>query len=292
MAFSEIYPSAPNQRSAPAVRLSTAHRRRWRPAPIAGTLRTMDQPEKRTVLVTGGSRGIGAAIARMFGARGWNAVLTYVSNSAAAQTLVHDLERASARASAYRCDLRVESDITSLFRALDEAGVRVDALINNAGVTGPKTRLEDLAAETLCEIVTVNIVGAILCSREAVRRMSTARGGRGGSIVNISSTATRLGSPNQWIHYAASKGAIDVMTAGLAREVGAEGIRVNAVAPGLTLNDPALKDELMARFETMRHEIPIGRVASADEIAEAVYWLCSDAASYCTGAVLPVAGGR
>jgi NAD(P)-dependent dehydrogenase (short-subunit alcohol dehydrogenase family) len=228
--------------------------------------------EQRSVLVTGGSRGIGAATARMFADRGWRATISYVRDAAAA-------ERTGLPA--YQADVRDEAQVVRLFAAVDA----LDAVVINAGVTGPKTRLAEASAATLREVIDTNLLGALFCAREAVRR-----GVR--SIVLLSSTATRLGSPNQWVHYAASKGALDVLTSGLAREVAGQGIRVNAVAPGLTVSDPAQADAIAARLETMRHEIPMARAGTADEVAEAIFWLCSDAASYVTGVVLPVAGGR
>ncbi|MBI3708700.1 MAG: SDR family oxidoreductase [Proteobacteria bacterium] len=247
---------------------------------------------KRVVIVTGGSRGIGAAVARLFGRRGWHVGLSYTKRDDGARAVAADVEAAGARAHIYRCDVRAEADILTMFAAIDRDFGRLDALVNNAGVTGPRSRLEDLPVEVLREVCETDLMGPILCAREAVRRMSTRRGGNGGAIVNISSTATRLGSPNQWVHYAAVKGAIDVFTAGLAREVGAEGIRVNAVSPGLVLNDPARETEILARLEQMRHEIPLARVGQPAEVAEAVHWLCTESAAYVTGAILPVAGGR
>lgn len=252
----------------------------------------MASESNRLALITGGSRGIGAATARLFGRRGWRVALTYRTGREQAEAVVAEIEASDGAASAHRCDTRDEAEIAVLFAALDGMDEGLGALINNAGVTGHRTRLADLDAETLREVTDVNLVGCILCAREAVRRMSTASGGSGGSIVNLSSTATALGSPNQWVHYAATKGAIDVFTRGLAHEVAEEGIRVNAVSPGLTLTDPAQADAIAARLEELRHEIPMGRAGSADEVAEAIYWLCSDAASYVTGAVLPAAGGR
>ena len=246
----------------------------------------------RTVLVTGGSRGIGAGIARMFGKRGWNVVLTYVSNVTSANAVAKDILAAGSQAHVLKCDTRSETDICSAFAALDALGIRVDALVNNAGTTGPQTRLLDLSEDVLRDVVDTNLIGVILSSREAARRMAKSRGGSGGVIVNISSTGTKLGNPNQWVHYAATKGAIDTLTNGLARELACEGIRVAAVSPGLTLTDPAKEAQVLARLDTMKSEIPMARPGSVDEVAECVYWLCSDAASYCTGIVLPIAGGR
>jgi NAD(P)-dependent dehydrogenase (short-subunit alcohol dehydrogenase family) len=228
--------------------------------------------DQRSVLVTGGSRGIGAATARLFAARGWAVHISYVTDAVAA---------AQTGFPAHRADVRDAAQVVRLF---DAAG-RQDALVINAGITGAKTRLADATESDLRAVVETNLLGALFCAREAVRR-----GVR--SIVLLSSTATRLGSPNQWVHYAATKGAVDTLTAGLAREVAGQGIRVNAVAPGLTLSDPGQAAAIAARLETMRHEIPMARAGTAEEVAEAIFWLCSDAASYVTGVVLPVAGGR
>ena len=234
---------------------------------------------RKTVLITGGGRGIGAATVRLFAAKGWRVAFTWTTRQPAP----------GEGTSAYRCDVRNEADVTALFRQVAADFGRIDALVNNAGITGPRCRIEDVTADLLRDVTATNLIGPILCAREAVRHMAAMGGG---SIVNLSSTATKRGSPDQWVHYAATKGAIDVLTAGLAAEVAAQGIRVNAVAPGLTLSDPADAGRIAARLDTMRGEIPMNRAGTADEVAEAVFWLCSDAASYVTGVVLPVAGGR
>jgi NAD(P)-dependent dehydrogenase (short-subunit alcohol dehydrogenase family) len=234
---------------------------------------------RKTVLITGGNRGIGAATVCLFAARGWRVAFTWVSQAVPAVEGV----------SAYRCDVRNEAEVTGLFRQVAADLGRIDALVNNAGITGPRCRIEDVTADLLRDVTATNLIGPVLCTREAIRHMAPLGGG---SIVNLSSTATKRGSPDQWVHYAATKGAIDVLTVGLAAEVASQGIRVNAVAPGLTLSDPADAERIAARLETMRGEIPMNRAGTADEVAEAVFWLCSDAASYVTGTVLPVAGGR
>jgi NAD(P)-dependent dehydrogenase (short-subunit alcohol dehydrogenase family) len=236
--------------------------------------------ETRTVLVTGGSRGIGAAAVRRFALEDWRVIFTYVSNEDAARAVADETG-----ARAVKGDVGSEADILSLFRVLDDDGIYLDALVNNAGITGPKRRLEDVEWDTVVDVLRVNVAGSVVMCREAVKRMSTANGGRGGAIVNLSSTATLQGSPNQWIDYAAGKGAIDIMTKGLAREVGEEGIRVNAVAPGYTMTEMSIAGQIATRFEQFRHEVPLGRIGS-------VYWLCTDEASFITGCVLPVAGGR
>ena len=245
-----------------------------------------------TALITGACHGIGAGIARRFLGEGWAVWLTYANDKGSCDDLLGSLGAESARVEVRKCDIRREADVLGLFAELDKQPGSLDALVNNAGVTGPKTRLEDASYENISDVLTVNATGTMLMCREAVRRMSTRRGGQGGAIVNISSTGVKLGNPNQWVHYAASKGAVDVFTGGLAREVAEEGIRVNAVSPGLTLRDPAEETQIMARLETMRHEIPMARPGSVEEIAAAVFWLCSEEASYITGAVIPVAGGR
>lgn len=240
-----------------------------------------------TALITGGSRGIGAGIVKLFAARGWRVVFTYAANQTAAEAVAQ-----ATGAKAHACDIRGEAEILALFAELDAAGLKLDALVNNAGITGPKMRLLDAPAALLEDIFAVNCVGTLLMTREAAKRMSLKHGGGGGSVINISSTGTKLGSPGQWVHYAGSKGALDVVTRGLAAELAEDGIRVNAVSPGLILNDPAREAQIQARLEAMRHEIPMGRLGLVEEVAEAVFWLCSDAAAYVTGANLPVAGGR
>jgi NAD(P)-dependent dehydrogenase (short-subunit alcohol dehydrogenase family) len=236
----------------------------------------------KTVLITGGSRGIGEAMVRLFAERGWTVIFTFVSSAAAAHKVATE-----AGARAIRCDSGSEDDILALFEQLDGEGVVIDALINNAGVSGPRRRAVEVTREVLEQVTRINFIGPVLFCREAVKRMSTATGGRGGVIVNLSSTATKKGGAGQWADYAALKGAIDVFTNGLAREVAAEGIRVNAVAPGYVLTDMA------ASFDTaLKTDIPMGRIGEVREIAEGAYWLCTDAAGYVTGTVLNVAGGR
>ena len=246
----------------------------------------------KQVIVTGGSRGIGAGIVRRFLEEGWRVFATYGSDAAAAEAFKASLGAGADRLTMMRCDLRDETEIKGLFAELDGESVTPDALVNNAGITGARTRLEDAPTKTIREVFAVNAIGTILMCREAVRRMSSKRGGRGGAIVNLSSTGTRLGNPNQWVHYAASKGAIDVFTGGLARELAEEGVRVNAVSPGLTLTDASQEKQILERLAGMRHEIPMNRPGTVEEVAAAVYWLCSEEAAYVTGTVLPVAGGR
>ena len=242
----------------------------------------------KTVLITGGSRGIGEAMVRLFAERGWTVIFTFVSNAPAAFAVAKD-----ANAHAMRCDSGREEDILELFAALDKDGIVLDALINNAGVSGPKRRVADVTWATLEEVSRINFMGPVVFCREAAKRMSTARGGKGGAIVNVSSTSTKKGAPGQWADYAALKGAIDVFPNGFAREVAAEGIRVNAVAPGYVLTDMARDGGIAASFDqALKTEIPMGRIGDTRDVAEGAFWLCSDAANYVTGTVLTVAGGR
>ena len=244
------------------------------------------------MLVTGGGRGIGAAIARGAAEEGYAVCVNYLNNKEAADSVADFIINQGGQAVAIQADVAVEQDVIRLFEQLDSALGCITALVNNAGILEKQARVEDLDAARLSRVITTNVIGSFMCSREAVRRMSTRRGGQGGTIVNLSSTGVKLGNPNQWVHYAASKGAVDVFTGGLAREVAEEGIRVNAVSPGLTLRDPAEEAQTLARLETLRHEIPMARPGTVQEIAATVFWLCSAEASYITGAVIPVAGGR
>ena len=244
------------------------------------------------LVVTGASRGIGAAIARLAGTRGYAVVVNYAADARAARAQVDRIVRGGGQAIAVQADVGTETGVLDLFDAVDRWGIALTALINNAGVTGGFARVDDVSAATLERVFAVNAVGSFLCAREAVRRMSTRHGGQGGSIVNISSLAARLGSAGEWVHYAASKGAIDTMTIGLAREVAREGIRVNAVAPGLIETDLHAAAGAPERVHDMASEIPLGRAGTSEEIAEAVLWLLSPAAAYVTCAVLPVGGGR
>lgn len=249
-------------------------------------------PRMGTVVVTGGGRGIGAAVCRRLAAAGRPVAVNYVADASSAEAVVDEIVAAGGRALAVRAEVSDESDVAALFDAAAVALGPVDGLVNNAGITGPYGRLDELDAAALRRVVDVNVVGAVLCAREAVRRMSTRHGGTGGAIVNVTSRAAVLGSPDEWIDYAATKGAVDTLTVGLAREVGREGIRVNAVAPGLIETDVHAAAGQPDRLTRLAPGIPLGRPGQPDEIAEAVHWLLSDAASYVTGAVLPAGGGR
>jgi NAD(P)-dependent dehydrogenase (short-subunit alcohol dehydrogenase family) len=242
------------------------------------------------MLITGAARGIGAAIARA-AAPTYDLVINYVTSADAAQTVAVDARAAGAKVIVHRADVGDESEIVGMFAASDERFGRLDVVVNNAGIAGGYGRLDSVTSPGLAALWAVNITGAFICAREAVLRMSTSRGGRGGSIVNVSSKAAVIGGPNEWIHYAASKGAIDTMTAGLSKEVAAEGIRVNSVRPGLIDSDFHLH-AAPGRLERMAPVIPMQRAGTAAEVAAAVLWLASPQASYVTGAFLDVTGGR
>ncbi len=244
------------------------------------------------LLVTGGGRGIGAATARLAAARGYDIAVNYRRDEDAAAKVVAEVEAQGRRAIAVQGDVTVEADVLRLFETVDSELGLLTGLVNNAGAAGRGSRLEDAEAENIRWIVELNVVGSLLCAREAVRRMSTKRGGKGGAIVNLSSAAATLGSPGEFIWYAASKGAVDTFTKGLAIEVAAEGIRVNAVAPGLIETQIHADSGMPDRVERMAPNIPMQRAGSPEETAECILWLLSDAASYVTGDVVRVAGGR
>ena len=246
---------------------------------------------RKTVLVTGGSRGIGRATAMAAARRGWRVVIGYASNEEAARETVVAVELAGGRALAVKCDVGVEADILALFKAADGFGP-LGALVNNAGIVGPTARVEDFSAARIDRIMRVNVTGSFLCAREAVRRMSTRHGGQGGVIVNLSSVAALLGSANTYVDYAASKGAIDTLTIGLAQEVAAEGIRVAGIRPGLIDTDIHASGGDPDRHHRLAGSVPMRRIGTADEVANAIVWLMSDEASYVTGATLNVSGGR
>jgi NAD(P)-dependent dehydrogenase (short-subunit alcohol dehydrogenase family) len=245
-----------------------------------------------TLLVTGASRGIGAAIAKLAGAHGYRVVVNFVADEAAAGRVVSGIVAAGGQAIAVQGDVSKEADVLRLFQKAERELGTIVGLVNNAAVTGGFARVESVSAEALMEVLSVNVAGAILCAREAVRRMSTRHGGAGGSIVNISSRAAQIGSAGEWVHYAASKGAIDSFTIGLAREVATEGIRVNAVAPGLVETELHAANGMPDRLERLAPSIPMKRAGTAEEVAEAVLWMLSPKASYTTGAILEVGGGR
>ncbi|TPK39926.1 SDR family oxidoreductase [Mesorhizobium sp. B2-5-4] len=247
---------------------------------------------QKVLLVTGGSRGIGAAICRLGAKAGYRVGVNYASNKAAADALVAEIKAGGGEAVAVRGDVGKETDIVAMFGAVDRAFGRLDAFVNNAGIVDVKARVDEMDVARLERMMRINVVGSFLCAREAVKRMSTRHGGSGGAIVNISSAAATLGSPGEYVDYAASKGAIDTFTIGLAREVALEGIRVNAVRPGIIDTDIHASGGQPDRIERFRDLLPMKRAGTADEVAGAVLYLLSDAASYTTGAILNVSGGR
>ena len=245
----------------------------------------------KVVVITGGSRGIGRATAIAAAARGFRVVVGYASNQVAADEVVSAIEASNGKAIAMKCDVGSEADILALFKAADEFGT-LGALVNNAGIVGPSMRVEDMSAERIQRMMAVNVTGSILCAREAVKRMSTRNGGAGGVIVNLSSVAAKLGSPNTYVDYAASKGAVDSFTVGLGYEVAAEGIRVAAIRPGLIDTEIHASGGEPDRAHRLAHMVPMKRIGTAEEIANAIVWLMSDDASYVTSAILDVSGGR
>ena len=245
-----------------------------------------------TLIVTGASRGIGAAVATLAGERGFAVAVNFATGESEAKNLVSQILAGGGRAAAIRADVSREEDILRLFQTAERDLGPIKALVNNAGVTGGFARVEEVSSAAIANVFAVNVSGTILCSREAVRRMSTRRGGTGGGIVNISSIAARTGAAGEWVHYAASKGAIDSFTIGLAREVATEGIRVNAVAPGLVDTGLHAANGEPGRLQRLMGTIPMGRAGMPREIAEGVLWLLSAGASFTTGAILEIGGGR
>ena len=245
-------------------------------------------PDLRAILVTGGSRGIGAAICRRLAAAGHPVAVNYASGAPAAESVVAGIRAQGGRATAIAADVSDPDAVARMFDAAERDLGPLGGLVNNAGITGGTSRVDAYAPADLDRVLRINVAGPFLCAQQAVRRLSTAHGGAGGAIVNLGSVASRLGSAGEFVHYAMTKGAIDTFTTGLAREVAAEGIRVNAVAPGLIATDMNPQE----RQDRLVSAIPAGRVGRADEIAEAVAWLLSDAASYVNGTILTVSGGR
>jgi NAD(P)-dependent dehydrogenase (short-subunit alcohol dehydrogenase family) len=257
---------------------------------------TLDSPNTRpqgtTVVVTGGARGIGAATALLAAQRGYAVVVVYHTNGRAAQTVVDRAVSNGGTALAVQADVGTEHGVQRLFQTVDERMPPLHGLVNNAGVLAQQMRVEDMGTERLQWVFQTNVIGPFLCAREAVKRLSTRHGGRGGAVVNVSSMAARLGAPNEYVDYAASKGAVDAMTVGLAKEVAAEGIRVNAVRPGVIYTDIHASGGEPNRVDRVKHTVPMGRGGQPEEVAEAICWLLSDQSSYTTGAFIDVAGGR
>lgn len=250
------------------------------------------KPMQKILLVTGGSRGIGAAVAQLGAAQGYAVCISYLANEAAAQGVIASIVSSGGRAIAVQADVSIESDVVRLFGAVDAKLGRLTALVNNAGILKTQARVDSMTADRIQRVFATNVVGSFICAREAVRRMSTLRGGAGGSIVNLSSRASRLGSAGEYVDYAASKAAIDTLTLGLSKEVAAEGIRVNAVAPGLITTEIHASGGEPGRVERLKGAVPMGRGGTPQEVAQAVLWLLSDEASYTTGATIDVGGGR
>jgi len=247
----------------------------------------------KSIVITGASRGIGAATARLAGARGWSVAVNYLGNEAAARETAAAVEAAGGKAITVRGDVAEEGDVVALFDAAMRAFGEIDGVVNNAGIIVPPTQpLAEMSLARLQKVVAVNFVGAYLVAREAVRRMARSRGGNGGVIVNLSSAAARLGGPNEYVDYAGTKGAIDTLTIGLSKEVAGDGIRVAAVRPGLIETDIHASGGSPGRAERLGATVPIGRSGRADEVAAAIVWLLSDEASYVNGAILDVTGGR
>jgi NAD(P)-dependent dehydrogenase (short-subunit alcohol dehydrogenase family) len=244
------------------------------------------------LLVTGGSRGIGAATALLAARKGYAVAVNYARDAAAAAEVVRRIREAGGTALAVQGDVADEQQVLRVFREVDDKLGRITALVNNAGIVDRPARVDEMSVERLKRMFDINVIGSFLCAREAVRRMSTRHGGRGGAIVNVSSAASRLGAAGQYVDYAASKGAIDVLTLGLAREVGGEGIRVNAVRPGLIDTEIHASGGLPDRVRELAHQVPMQRGGTADEVAQAIVWLLSPEADYTTMSFLEVSGGR
>lgn len=244
------------------------------------------------MIITGGSQGIGAAVARLGAERGYQVALTYQSNRALADAVVADIIAKGGRAIAIQAEMADEASILTLFATVDRKLGPVTALVNNAGGPGPACRIDGITSAILDQVLAVNVRAPFLTIREAAKRMATDQGGRGGAIVNVSSRASELGGAGEWIHYAASKGAVDSLTIGAARELATRGIRVNAVNPGLIETDLHARAGLPDRLTRLVGGVPMGRTGSAEEVSEAVVWLLSPAASYITGVLVPISGGR
>jgi len=253
---------------------------------------TANKAANKVMIVTGASRGIGAATAVLAARRGFAVCVNYRSRRDEAEDVVRTIRAAGGVALAVAADVSREDEVVALFETVDREFGRLDALVNNAGVIAAQCRVEDMTAERIARILATNVTGLLICCREAVRRMASRDGSPGGTIVNVSSAAARLGAPNEYVDYAASKGAVDALTIGLAKEVAADGIRVNAVRPGLIYTDIHAAGGEPGRVDRLAAMVPMARGGTADEVAAAILWLASDDAAYTTGSVLDVTGGR
>ncbi len=246
----------------------------------------------KVLLVTGGSRGIGAATALLAAQCGWAVAVNYTANSLAADEVVRQIRASGGQAMSVQADVADEAQVLRMFEHIDAKFGRLTGLVNNAGVVDVTARIDEMSVARWKRMFDINVIGSMICAREAVRRMSTRHGGEGGSIVNVSSAASRLGSPGQYVDYAAAKGAIDAFTIGLAKEVAAEGVRVNAVRPGLIETEIHASGGLPNRVKDLQHLVPAQRGGTAEEVAQGIVWLLSDAASYTTMSFLDISGGR
>jgi NAD(P)-dependent dehydrogenase (short-subunit alcohol dehydrogenase family) len=259
------------------------------PVPFPAEVHTMSAP---VILITGGSRGVGAATARLAAERGYDVAISYVSDEAAAHAVANDVKAAGRRALAIRADSADPEQVAALFNAIDREFGRLDVLVNNAAILGPQSSLEDLDFARIQRIFAVNAIGPMLCSQQAIKRMSHRHSGHGGAVINISSGAARLGSPNEYVDYAASKGALESFTIGFAKEVARDGIRVNCIRPGHIYTDMHASGGEPGRVDRVKDSIPMGRGGQPVEVARAIMWLASDEASFITGTFLDVTGGK
>lgn len=246
----------------------------------------------KTILITGSSRGIGAATALLAAEQGYSVCVNYLQNKKAADYIVHQISQKGGKAIAYQADVSSETEVATLFKKIDNDVGYLNALVNNAGILAPQARLDNMCYRRFIEVLNSNVVGSFLCAKEAIKRMSTLYGGKGGAIVNVSSIAAKTGSPNEYVDYAASKGAIDALTVGLAKEVATEGVRVNAVRPGFIYTDIHASGGEPNRVDRVKAFVPMKRGGYPEEVAKAILWLLSDEASFSTGSFIDIAGGR